>query len=747
MPAAFSSHKQLIGRAHLIGEVVDGVVQGREVIALEGITGVGKSAVLAAIVAELHSRRYCPAQLNAVEQASEDLAIATIYAQLKSFPRDPEATVRALQKRFTANLPKALRSIGAAVIADLMKLAAEKAGKTIDVIQKIASGDLPTVPTGEALDQLEASNKRTFLTHFLAALDEAGTRIVVSIDNVDHTDLISFIRFLISAKPASVVILLAHNTERGDNKRWDDVTQDARAKKGLQRTVEPLGLPEIAEWFHRDVGRWAATAELEGILATTGGRPYELEQALGAIRDGMTLVNGDYSGYYVNRRSAMAGDTRIVAELLAIIPYDASVGVELLERAATHAGCSNVGPALDALSQDRLSRVTNSNVALSHALAQDTWRKWLTDRRKDTLIGAWYEACREVEPSLLISPKTIAIIPTIFPRLTRELPPAEVARIGGELLNAGQFEAGLALVDRGWRFESTKREGGEDMSQEALLAARTRLELGRYSEVDEPLLHAEHSKDRGVQIEALLLRMKLALRRNTYTLLWTLGGRLDATTGDPSHQAAGQAILNTAYRDVLDHNGIRRTTDKLVFLRERVAPKQQMLIDRSIARALAKLGELENALAAAERAFDTANKIGNVRDLGNAFLARAEARRYRGEFREALDDYRQAEEYGRGMGNRDSQLWSLLGAAAAEIEDDHADRAVSPLDKIFSLLFEPGYDHPIEWAHARLLQVLAGKDDDVEQVLKAYEPLGISWPRSLLERHQIDGRITGPTPL
>jgi tetratricopeptide (TPR) repeat protein len=746
LPAPATQQVALIGRTALVNEILTGVDQGRRIFALEGISGVGKTAVLAAVVDELAPRDFCPVHLDALDLTSEDLAIAAIYAQLKGLPRDPEALIQALGKRLTANLPKAVRAVTAAVMVDVAKLATDKFGKTFDVVQKLIAGDLVTGPVGEALDQLEASNKRVFLTEFLQALAEAGTHIAISIDNVDQLAFPDFIRFLILAKPEPHVFLLAHDTERGDNPRWDSLTAVATARRGLVLTVPPLDPPEVAEWFHRDLGAWPEKAELESILKFSDGRPYQVELAIAAIKAGVDAAGGDYSGYYINRRRQITGDARTVAELLAILPYYASVGIGALATAAAHIGCIDVGPALDRLGQDRLLKRTASTIALAHALAQDTWRQDLSGQRWDQLVGGWYEAYTHFQGNQLTGADAAAIIPVVS-SVVRALPPAEVAKIGTQLVKAGQLQVGLELVDSGWKFEPGGKKGGEEMLQQALLAAKTRLDLGRYREVDEPLIQAERSTNRETKIEALLLRMKLTLRRNAYGVLWPLAQTLDSLTDHPGHLASGQATLNVAYRDLLNFEGIERTTERLQQLRSNLSANQQMSIDRSIARALAKLKDLEGALAAAEQAVESAREIGTARDLGNAFLARAEVRRYRREYVEALDDYHAAEELGRAMGNRDSQLWSLLGAAAAQIEQGDTRAARLPLDHAAAMLSEPGYEHPIESAHAGLLRLLAGEEIDVDRLLQAYEGLGIGWPRERLAEFGTGLAGAGPTPL
>jgi hypothetical protein len=89
-----------------------------------------------------------------------------------------------------------------------------------------------------------------------------------------------------------------------------------------------------------------------------------------------------------------------------------------------------------------------------------------------------------------------------------------------------------------------------------------------------------------------------------------------------------------------------------------------------------------------------------------------------------------------------------LGEAAAHIEAEKRDNASGSLDEIAALLAEPGYDHPLETAHAALLCVLAGKRDSaVESVAQLYARLGIDWSVSYLTSFLEAGKLAGPIPI
>ena len=189
----------------------------------------------------------------------------------------------------------------------------------------------------------------------------------------------------------------------------------------------------------------------------------------------------------------------------------------------------------------------------------------------------------------------------------------------------------------------------------------------------------------------LLVRMKLALRRNAYEALWKTYADVEALApGDVHAQAEAQSTLNVAYRDLLNYDGIRATSKRLEELRGQLDEKVRLSVDRALARGFAKLGDQKPALEYAESALKLASEVGSARDLGNAYLARAEVHRYGKRHADAVADYSRAAEIARGVANRDLLLWALLGKAAAHLEAGQRDKASPLFQELSHLLGQPG---------------------------------------------------------
>lgn len=746
---------RLFGREATLANVAADIERGRTLFALEGVTGIGKSALIGEVMTCLGVAGFNGfATLNAAQHTSEDLAIAAVYVQLKETACDPELLGARVREKFGARLPGTLRKLGAAIAADIITQVVDKAEKTAEAIQGIIGEQDLTPSVVSQLEELDRDNLRFFFSQFLEAIAAAKNKAVIAIDNFDCADdsLVKLVRFLIAQKPREIALVIAHNTENGENADWDYVLADLRARSGCLLQIGPLDQVAMGDWFTTEVGRSPTQTELDSLQDATGGRALEIKIAIEAMKlGGAPPLHGDYVGYYECARRQLSRDARTVAELLAVINRDALVSEDLLAAAAEVLGVGDLGSALDELHARRLLKREGGEFSLSHSSVRSAWLQWINERRRLQLGEAWYAAVRDFALPKLAEPGVVGLLPVITTSLFERMPAADVAEFGEQLIAMGQIRTGLQMLDRAWEFKVGVSGGGEQMLRHALIAARTRLDLGRYREVDEPLKHAELAAvdETGARVQVLLLRMKLALRRNAYAALEALAGQLAVEEeADSKDLVEGELILNTAYRDRLGLNDLRASCRKLQVLYHESTPKLQNAIDRALARSLAKLGDTDPALEHALRALATSSEAGSIRVVGNANLAVGEVRRYRGEFNEAIRAYRDAADIARASGNRDSLLWSLLGEAAAHIEARAPGEVMSPLSEVSALLVEPGYEHPLETAHAMLLRALAGVEKiTVEQLAEAYRPFQIEWPVQRFSDFLMSGKISGVTPL
>lgn len=292
------------------------------------------------------------------------------------------------------------------------------------------------------------------------------------------------------------------------------------------------------------------------------------------------------------------------------------------------------------------------------------------------------------------------------------------------------------------------------MIDHALSAARLNLELGRYNDAFEPLQVFERraEKHANLLLDAHLLRMRLALRMNEYDLLSELSDKIAEEAPDNIRaQFERERILNTALRDHGDTEKLPASIDRLLSLQERLPNGGGSAFHRALSRSLLKVGDIEGALDSSRKGLELANDEDDIRAIGNASLALAEALRYAHEERQSVEHYLTGIEIGRDIGNRDSELWCWLGLACAHLQIGERDEAESALDVARGLTTDPGFKHPLETAHVGLIQALARmlskSSVNLQDVLQPYADLGIDWPEQFLSETESKGELPRAIPI
>lgn len=292
------------------------------------------------------------------------------------------------------------------------------------------------------------------------------------------------------------------------------------------------------------------------------------------------------------------------------------------------------------------------------------------------------------------------------------------------------------------------------MIDHALSAARLNLELGRYNDAFEPLRVFERraEKHADLLLDAHLLRMRLALRMNEYPLLLELSDKIAEEAPDNiGAQFERERILNTALRDHGDTEKLSASIDRLLSLQKQLEDGGGSAFHRALSRSLLKVDDIEGALDSSRKGLELAKDENDIRAIGNASLARAEALRYAHKERLSAKHYFTGIDIGRDIGNRDSEIWCWLGLACAHLQIGQREEADDALDMARVLTTDPGFEHPLETAHVGLIQALANMLSklpvDLQDVLRPYGSLGIGWPEQFLSETQSRGELPRAIPI
>lgn len=141
------------------------------------------------------------------------------------------------------------------------------------------------------------------------------------------------------------------------------------------------------------------------------------------------------------------------------------------------------------------------------------------------------------------------------------------------------------------------------------------------------------------------------------------------------------------------------------------------------------------------------NHMPHTRDFSEALFRRvAEAYRYSRDYDQSRGAYIQAISIAGIISNRDCLLWSKLGLTCLHIEHGKFPEAKAELSDLNRILEEPGYEHPIETAHAQFIGLILSFLSTAEYIenaalIQKYESLGIEWPKHFMRNLASSGEL------
>lgn len=749
----------LYGRGELLDDLMHQLDKSCTIFGFDGVSGIGKSRVaerFADFASRDGARVYV--RVDVSEQQSEDLLIAKLYSELRDIPKTFSQSSDGMATEIFERVPGIARRVLAGALQDVMKKVSEHFEHTLEAVAKELAGEHSEKGTAALLSEANSSNRRTFIRAFMTFIADLGNPVIIVFDNYENAepDAQEFLNWLLGMKPQHWVIVLVANLEKMTETDWQRrMLPSIELAAGTTRRVDPPAREDIAEWFEDVVKRSATEGDIDQAIASSNqGRPVWLTLYLPAVAKGGVLPHAPaLAALYAARRNAVGVSARRVAELMAFIRADAQIPREWVETAAAHYGVDHVGSAIDELlacseivSNDGKLRFYNSSY-------RESWRAGFAQPDLLKAGEAWY-AVYQVSAEAMLSLPGAGILPALASQIAARDDGPNITRVATDLIQAGSVNTALAIVDASWQAGSNMDSAGPDVIEHALIAAQTRLDVGRYREASDSLQMVARyaARTHPQDIRADLLRLKLALRQNAYPLVWRLSSKLEKeAAGDAKVQLSRELVVNTAYRDLFLKADISNSVARIVEFASGVPDEERAKAERSLARSLAKLGRTDEALAAASSALAFADQGGDVREIANSNLAMAESLRYAGRLEEAVVSYREAEALARGSGNRDCEIWSILGRACAHLQAGALEDAGHALNAGSQIINAPGFEHPLETAHlailALLLNVLRGKQIETTETLLPYKGFGIDWPEAFISEVVSSHRIVDPIPI
>lgn len=749
----------LYGRGELLDDLMHQLDKSCTIFGFDGVSGVGKSEV-ARRFADFASRDDARIfiQIDVSDQPSEELLIARLYSELQEVPKTFSQTSDDLASRIVSNAPGVVQRILAGAFQDLMKKMNEHLEHTMEAAAREFTGEHSETGTGTLLADANSSNQRYFICEFMTFIADLGNPVILLFDNYEDAEpgAQAFLHWLIKAKPDHWVIVLVANPEKPTDTDWRvRMVPSIELKAGVTHRVDPPDRQAIAEWFEDVVGRRATDEDIDQAIASSNqGRPVWLRAYLSAMAKGnVPRAAPDLATLFMARRNAVDPSARRVAELMAFARADAQIPREWVEAAAVLYGVDHVGSAIDALLASSEIVLKDGRLSFYNSSYREGWRAGFSQPDLLKAEEAWYEVYR-VSTDAMLSVPGAGVLPGLALHIAAHDDGSNITRVATDLVQSGSVNTALAIVDASWQAGSKMDSPGPDVIEHALIAAQTRLDVGRYRDANDSLqmIARYAARSRPQEIRADLLRLKLALRQNAYPLVWRLSSKLEKeAVGDAKVQLSRELVVNTAYRDLYRKPEISDSVTRIMRFVNDAADEERAKADRSLARSLAKLGRTDEALTAATSALAFADQEGDVREIANSNLAMAESLRYADRLEEAVASYREAEGLARGSGNRDCEIWSILGRACAYLQAGDLDEAQYALKTGSNVINAPGFEHPLESAHLAMLELLLvtlrGQTVDATKTLLPYNNFGIDWPAAFISEVASSHRIVDPIPI
>ncbi len=751
--------ERLYGRGELLDELMYQLTESCTTFGFDGVSGIGKSQVadrFADFASGDDARVYV--RIDVAVQPSEELLIARLYNELRKVPKSFSQSSDGLASEILARAPGIAKRVLAGAFQDIMKKVSEHLEHTMEAVAKEISGEHSEGSTAALLADANSGNARWFIREFMTFVADLGNPVILLFENYETAEAgaQSFLNWLLSVKPDHWVVVLVANVEKLTETDWQNrMVPTIELMGGAVRRVDAPSRQAIAEWFEDVVRRAPSEADVDqAITKTNQGRPVSLREYLPAVAAGGPLpVAPAFTTQFTARRNAVGIPARRVAELMAFARAEARIPREWVESAAAHYGVDHVGSAIDELLSRSEIVVSDDGLSFYNSSYREGWRAGFAQPDLLKAENAWYEVYRARSEAMLSIPGA-GILRGLALRIAANDDGSTITRVAADLIRSGSYNTALAIVDASWQADTKMASPRLDVIDHAIMAAQIRLDVGKYRDANESLQMVARYPERSQlqETQADLVRLKLALRQNAYPMVWTISTKLEKEAGhDAAVQLSRELVVNTAYRDLYRQSDISESVARIIDLAQQAPEGERAKAGRSVARSLAKLGRIDEALSAAESSLTFAKWSGDVREIANAELAMGESLRYGGRLEDAVAFYRDAEALARGSGNRDSEIWCILGRACAHLQAGDLSDAEDALKTATGVIHAPGFEHPLESAHLDMLGLilssLRGNANDPADALRAYKSFGVEWPAAFLREVESSCRVADPIPI
>lgn len=459
---------RLWGRDQIAAVLFEGYGNGHRIFGLESVSGDGQSEFLFQFSRKLQEGRGPdPIILAGGMDRTEAELIASLYKSLTEIPCTIDENLDKAAKKFVSTLPRKLKRIAGAMMKDIAKAATlGAADDTIDQIADLASGvDSDPDPFEDLLSEASA-NRRKLIARALGFVSDLGKPLCIVVEDFELLDATAadFLRSLLRSKPPSCVLIIAANVEEPCAADWQEIKQSIELRPGLVVQLPEIDGIELRLWFQSVIKREPSDEEIVRLLeCSNGGRAVYVSLVLKAWQDDRALPHiPDLLEVVLRRkRNGMCDDTRLLGDLLSLLPGSVAVPIDLLGSALALNGL-NLQKALDDASARGLLMQVEQRVKFRHSSYARPWLSEIDQTKRTELRSLWYKAFMEIGFAPNIA-RVSGLIPLLAGDIVREQSSDQVESLANQLEALGLKEDSLILHKLSYRDADDQDEGGSKL--------------------------------------------------------------------------------------------------------------------------------------------------------------------------------------------------------------------------------------------------------------------------------------------
>lgn len=697
--------KYLIGRTETVHEYLKALRSESGYIGLiHGDSGVGKTELSVEIERQLTLNHNLECSALRFEIQEANTAEEPFIKLYEAIYRDVKpSTLKQIRAHININPLIKVAKILTSVFRDVADSHAGGLKNTSNTIADIVTESTEAISTQKLKSIVGDSNYSTLITALNGAASRTNKKYILILDGLEQASerSITFIDSFINRLHKNIRILMLINSEDEAYTRKDV----RNLKKTLQRhhlcnikELQGLTPENIIKWKKELTGIDISLETAQKLHRLSHGRPLLLQACIES--SDAELANEPNPsilyGYYDNNFNNLEGEVKNITNLLSVA-FPHIISIEILTK-ASGLSKSRLYSAINDLKESRFATDSPNGYQCKHKLIADFLIKKMGEAALNDIKNQLLDATDNTlnQPNMNSNDSFKAHL------ITSQSGQAGVEFLLSytkELLQNGSYQKANAKIDT---INSLLKDGVaiNDMQRTEYFLLHADL-LGQYGEYEESLTcldNTDHLHTSYQQLATILLsKAEKQFRLNRYQSAIHCASKarkIAAKHGD--EKTFVKAIIRLAGISMdTNKQGISNLIKNILI--DKVMPSiDSDSIKSHILRISARIeapSDSRKAITLANSALKLAESTKSERDIGNCIFAIGESLRHANQTLESINAYNESLLIAKDTGNKDLEIYSLLGLVILALSDENLEM----FNENLSLLQEAiDYNAPVE---------------------------------------------------